>query len=259
VGWLWRRLENHDERRAGWLILGSLLAFVPLAATEPSPRVLGLPAMGISAGIALALEAGLRALLRKQWTARGTATVALALGLGCIHLIAAPIETGRLATQTVRDEAWYEKRLAAVKRLGRPVSTIVVVRANYPSTVLWTPFMLPMTPLQHWFVLSQTFNGVVAIRTAASSLDLTEGDGPLLPTGPRDFFRVTPPKDGEVVELPGVRATVVQVDDEGHPRSVHYEFDRDLDAPDVAWIIEGTSGFTEVTPPPVGMGVRLPP
>ena len=85
VGSLWRRSQDDGERRVGWLMLGSLLALVPIAATEPSPRVLGLPALGISATVALAVEFGLRALLRKEWTARATATIAMGLGLGCVH------------------------------------------------------------------------------------------------------------------------------------------------------------------------------
>jgi hypothetical protein len=259
IGSLWRRSQDQEERRAGWLMLGSLLALVPVAATEPSPRVLGLPALGISATIALAVKLGLRALLRKEWTPRATATIALGLGLGCVHLVVAPIEAHRLAARTVDDELWYEKRLGAVTRVGRAVSTIVVVRANYPSTVLWTPLMLRDRSLRHWLVLSQTLNGSVAVRNAPSSLDLIQEDGPVFGTGDRDFFRVIPPVAGEVVDLPGVRATVLRVDDDGRPKAVRYELAQDLDAPDVAWIIEGTSGFTAVTPPPVGMGVRLAP
>ena len=39
----------------------------------------------------------------------------------------------------------------------------------------------------------------------------------------------------------------------------HYEFDRNLANSDVAWIAEGRTGFVDVVPAPVGMGVRLAP
>ena len=65
---------------------------------------------------------------------------------------------------------------------------------------------------------------------------------------------------GDVVEIPGLRATVLRVDDQGGPMAVHYEFYRDLDSPEVAWLSEGRSGFADVDPrPPVGIGVRLAP
>ena len=77
--------------------------------------------------------------------------------------------------------------------------------------------------------------------------------------GPTDIFRTTPFRVGDVVEIAGLRATVNRIDEEGRPKVVHYDFDRNLDGPDVAWISEGRSGFSDVHPPPVGFGVRLAP
>ena len=119
--------------------------------------------------------------------------------------------------------------------------------------------MLRAAAPKHWWVLSQTFEQVTAIRTGPNSLDLIQDEGPLFATGPNDFFRTAPQVVGEFAELPGLDATVTRVDAEGRPKVVHFELDRDLDDPTVTWIVEGRSGFSEVVPPRVGFGVRLPP
>src|SRR5665213_1304108 len=77
------------------------------------------------------------------------------------------------------------------------------------------------------------------------------------PLGPTGIVRPSPFRVGDVVETAALRAEVLKVDEAGRPQAVHYEFNRDLDSPDVAWISEGRSGFGDVVPPPVGIGVRL--
>ena len=111
----------------------------------------------------------------------------------------------------------------------------------------------------HWRVLSQTFEQTVAIRTSPSSIEVSEEEGPLFPLGPADFFRTIPFKVGDVVEVDGMRASVLGVDDVGRPLALHYEFNRDLDSADVKWISAGRDGFSDVIPPPVGIKVRLAP
>jgi hypothetical protein len=154
------------------------------------------------------------------------------------------------------------KRLAlisAVRRPDRPAGTTLVLRARYPPTVLWAPFLLRADAPKHWWVLSQTFARTTAIRTSPTSIEVFEEEGPLFAIGPVDILRTIPFKVGDVVELVGMRATVLRVDEQGRPKAVRYEFDRDLDGPDVAWISEGKSGFSDVGPPPVGFGFRLAP
>jgi hypothetical protein len=256
----WARRVPSEWRAMAWLPIGSLFALCPLAATEPTRRILGIAALGVSSAVAVVVEMAWRTLEGKRWTPRAISALCCALILGYVHLARAPMEAHRLARQAVEDERWYERRLAAaVKRSDRPASTIIVMRANYPSTVLWTPFMLGEAAPEHWWVLTQTFEESTAIRTGPNSLDLIQEEGPLFATGPADMFRIAPPTVGEVVELPGLRATVTRVDADGRPKSVHFEFDRNLDDPEIAWIVEARSGFRPVVPPPVGFGVRMAP
>jgi hypothetical protein len=137
------------------------------------------------------------------------------------------------------------------------VDTTLVLRANYSTTVHWVPFLLRDNAPNHWCVLSQTYEQTVAVRTSPSSVDVREDVGALFPLGPTDFFRTIPFKVGDVVEVSGMRASVLEVDDVGRPLAVHYEFNRDLDSSDVKWISADRSGFSDVSPPPVGIGVRL--
>ena len=257
--WLARRGNSVSESFQGaWLASGSVLALLPLAATEPSRRILGIAALGVSGALALLVVKAVRAIriahsLTAVW-------LILAVGLiGYVHIVAAAVETRRLSRQAVEDETWSLDRFSIIRARDGSPDTTLVVRANYPDTVLWTPFALREHAPKRWRVLSQTFEQTVAIRNSSTSLDVIEEVGPLFSLGPADMFRTIPFAAGDVVDVAGMRATVLRVDPEGRPKAVRYEFDKDLDNHGVSWISEGTSGFGDVVPPAVGIGVRLAP
>ncbi len=178
--------------------------------------------------------------LRRPLRPWGLAPVIAVAMIGYVHLIAAPFEARRLSLQAVEEEIRSVAGFSMVRRPDGPPDTTLVLRANYPPTVLWTPFLLRGDAPNHWRVLSQTFEQTVAIRTSASSIEVSEEEGPLFPLGPTDFFRTIPFKVGDVVEVLGLNATVLRVDEEGRPKAVRYEVDhRSLDSPDIAWISEG--------------------
>lgn len=99
----------------------------------------------------------------------------------------------------------------------------------------------------------------MAIRRSPRSIEVATEKVPLFPLGPTGIVRTVPVSVGDVVQIPGLRATVLRVDEAGAPMTVRYDFDHDLDGSGVAWIAEGQSGFVDVVPPPVGIGVRLAP
>ncbi len=260
LGTTWNARRDAALHNSGgaWLASGSVLALLPLTATEPSRRILGVAALGVSGALGVLLEKWARGFKRplRPWALVGVAAVAM---IGYLHLIAAPLETRRLSIQAVQEEIRSVAAFSMVRRPNSPVETTLILRAKYPPTVLWTPFLLRGDAPNHWWVLSQTFEQTVAIRTSPSSIEVREEEGPLFPLGPTDFFRTIPFKIGDVVEVPGLRATVQRVDEAGRPLAMRYEFNRNLDSADVAWISEGRSGFSEVVPPAVGIGVRLAP
>jgi len=257
LGTIWNARRGALSGDGGaWLASGSVLALIPLTTTEPSRRILGVAVIGVSGALGVLIEKWARGFRRplRPWGLAGVIAVAL---IGYVHLIAAPLETRRLSRQAVEDEIRSVAEVSRVRRQHGPVDTTLVLRANYSTTVLWTPFALRRDAPNHWWVLSQTFEQTVAVRTSPSSIEVSEEEGPLFPAGPTDFFRTTPFHVGDMVEVPGLHATVLRVDETGRPLAVHYEFNRDLGSSDVAWISEGRSGIQRVVPPPVGIGVRL--
>jgi hypothetical protein len=257
VGTAWsaqRQQSGASPSSGSWLACGSVIALLPLAATEPSRRLLGVAALGVSGAVGVLLENGARRVRRPL---RLSAVVGVAAVAGLIHLVAAPLQTRRISLDAVDDQIEHLAQFNTVPHRARSVDTTLVVRAAYGLTVLSAPFLLREEAPKHWWVLSHTFEQTAAIRTSPSSLEVVQEKVPLFPLGPTGIVRTIPFSVGDVVQIPGLRATVLRIDDEGRPMAVRYEFDRDLDGPDVAWISEGRSGFSDVGPPPVGLGVRL--
>jgi hypothetical protein len=213
-------------------------------------------AIGVSGAIGVLLEKAVRHVGQPL---RHAALLGVAAVAAFIHLAAAPFQTRGLSQGAVEDQVENLARFSTVPSRARSVDTTLVVRANYGLTVLSAPYLLREEAPKHWWVLSHTFAQTVAIRTSPRSIEVFQENVPLFPIGPTGIVRTVPFAAGDVVQIPGLRATVLRVDEGGRPMAVRYEFDRDLDESDVAWISESRSGFVDVAPPAVGIGVRLAP
>lgn len=254
TAWSAQRGRTGPESDGLWLACGSVIALLPVAVTEPSRRLLGIVALGVSAAVGVLVEKAARRRLRLSGLFAISALAAF------IHLAAAPLQTRRLSLGAVDDQIQDLAQFATVPRPAPPPDTTLVVRATRGLTVLSAPFILRDEGPKHWRVLSHTFDQTAAVRRSPNSLELVQEHVPLFPIGATGIVRTVPFSVGDVVEVPGMRATVLRIDDEGRPMAVRYEFDRDLDSPEVAWISEGRSGFLPVDPrPSVGIGVRLAP
>lgn len=255
--WCAQRGHSGGDYAAGtWLACGSVLALLPLTVTEPSQRLLGVTALGVSGSVAVLLVDGVRrrGLSLPRVVLMGGAAVA-----GAIHLATAPFHTRGLSLETVEDMIEHLARFDTVPRDARSIDTTVVLRASGGLPVLSAPYLLRGEAPQRWRVLSHTFEQTTAVRVSARRIDVTLDSVPLFPIGRNGIVRTVPFKAGDVTEIAGLRATVLRVDQSGSPMAVRYDFDRDLDDPGVAWIAEGRSGFVSIIPPPVGFGVRLAP
>ena len=248
---------NGDWSGGAWLACGSVLALLPLAATEPTRRILAVAALGVSGALGVLIERGVRRV--RPLRASALADLAALLLIAYIHVVGALIETRRYSFEAVAEENLSVARLSALRRPSHQLETTLMLRANSFPTLFSTPFVLRDGSPRRWRVLSQTVEQIAAIRTSETSLDVAVENGSMFALGPTDIFRTTPFRVGDLVEIAGLRATVNRIDEEGRPTVVHYDFDRNLDGPDVAWISEGRSGFSDVRPPPVGFGVRLAP
>jgi hypothetical protein len=245
---------------AAWLLVGSVLAIVPVLAVIASARLLGVPMVGIGAVVALVLtEAWFPAHPPER---RGLAelTALVALGLALVHFVAAPFRglvNTRLASAvgTVMNSRidWARERAA-----GK--SEVVVLRAETIGTVLFTPSAMGDLDLP-WHVLSYKADHVLVLRTGERSLELVASPKPLFKMDTSEVFR---PNDGtlhvgDVVEVPGIKVTVLQLQKDGVPRRARFDFDRNLDDPSILWINETFAGFEEQPPPTKGQGQPLVP
>jgi hypothetical protein len=121
--------------------------------------------------------------------------------------------------------------------------------------------MLGEATPERWRVLSVGAGRALLLRTGERSLELVASPLPLFPMGPRDLFRDFDGslKAGDQVELGGMRAKVLQLDDQSMPRRLRFDFDTDLESPSILWLVEGLSGFREQKLPRTGYGEPIVP
>jgi hypothetical protein len=257
VAWAARRaiaaLPDGPRRDVRWLLVGSLVALVPVLAVVPSPRLLGANMIGTSAAVAAILEQSWFSGEARSKAAERAGLVALALGFA--HLVHGPATSWLVSRDFERTSRTFEasaKRVAA--RAGEVSKTeIFVMRGGGGSWFL--PFALApdFSPPARWRLLAQTGH-VLALRRDARTLDLVAAEGQgIYPGGAGNLFlsERTRVAEGQTYALPDGKITILRMNGD-MPRVVRLTADRDLDAYD--WIAEERSGFRDVAPPGVGFG-----
>ncbi len=256
-------LKPERRTRFVWLVAGSAIALLPVLSAGASMRLLGPAALGASAGIGLVIERALFGRSRQE-TGAGPANVVVslvALGLAVSHFAIVPEQAHAFTALAAQKEPEFDARMAWVRaRMTPEKSTIVVLRSVSPPTAFVAPFMLRDAAPARFRVLCQAYGRIAVVRSGPRTLDVTQdGNEPLVHFGVGNPVRAVPFQVGEVVEVPGMRVIVGQLDADGLPKKLHFEFDRDLDDPSFFWIQAGVSGFSEAFLPPVGYGMLLAP
>lgn len=256
------QLDDATRRTARWLLLGSILALLPVLAVVPSPRLLGASLLGVAAGVALLLDHAWFPVVPVERRGLAELTGLAALALGFAHFVHGPgiaWLTGwgyqRQSTAFVANAADLRKRCADMER-----DEVYVLRGMGGS--FFMPFALDPhgAPPPRWRILAHTGHAL-ALRRGARTLDLVVPRGQsVFPAGTGNLFRdrSAAMKVGETFSLSGLRATVLEVGAEG-PRVVRFELDRDIDAAPNAWITETAKGFVEAAVPGVGFGQPFDP
>jgi hypothetical protein len=256
-------LEAPSRNTVSWLLVGSLLAVLPVMGAVPSPRLLGVSAIGIAAAVAVVLDhAWFGAGSREDAGRSMERTQSLALAIGFAHLVHGPVSAW-LAARELRDSASsFEEHAGWLRaRLGDPARREVgIVRG---AAGMWfAPFALDprgVTPA-HWYLLAD-MGHVLALRKGPRTLELVAPkDGALYPVGARSLFRSldAPLVAGDIVAVPGMRVTIVESSERG-PRDAVFTFDRDLDDTPDAWITEDADAWRVVRLPKPGFGVPFDP
>jgi hypothetical protein len=268
LGYLIRRVRSRlpEDLKSTmlFLLIGSLLAMVPVASVVPAARLLGASAIGLSAIVAVLLE--------EAWfTARPDGVVprrekellgTVATLLGFAHLVHGPM-TAFLAAKQMRKTAvdfiahteWLRDKIKD------PTSTdVMVVRAG--GGMFFGPFAVDAEgrPPARWRTLSHTGHAMV-LRKSARSLEVVTPPGQgVFPVADGNLFRTPdrPLRVGDEVRVPGMRARSVALGTAG-PTRVRFDFDEDLESPEFVWTAEDAVGFHSVEMPNVGFGAPFDP
>jgi hypothetical protein len=252
------RDANEDERRnALWLLAGSLLALAPVVAVQASTRVLVVPMIGVCGVAGLVLD--------RVWfpdtpqPRRGVAELAglAALAIGFAQFVRAPLESLAIERAAAQAAASYDERVGWLREHLDPGArpTVMVLRGDSSEMLLAGPLLLRDKTPDRWRMLAFHSGRMLLLRTGTRTIEIVQSERPLFHVGPDDLFRRDGTlRPGDSVELPGMKATLLQADDHGAPKRVRFELDRDLDDLSVQWITEGVDGFREEKPPPVGYG-----
>jgi hypothetical protein len=245
---------------AAWLLLGSVLSIIPVLAVLASARLLGVPMVGIAAIVALVISEAWFPAQPPERRGLAELTAIVAVALAFIHFVDAPYHgftNTRLANAVGNI---MNSRIDWARHHTAGKSEVVVLRAETIGTVLFTPSTLGDMNLP-WHVLSYEADHVLVLRTGERSLELVASPKPIFKMDPGEVFR---PLDGTLhagdsVQVPGIKATVLQLDKDGMPRRARFDFDRNLDDPSILWIKETMAGFEEDPPPQKGQGEPITP
>ncbi len=255
-------LDDERRRTLSWLLLGSLLAIPPVLAVMPSPRLLGASMIGVAAVVGLLLD---RAWFPRgepdgSWASRVMPAAALALGFA--HLVHGPVTSFLIGRRFHRSAVDFRVYATALReRIGdTDDAEVFVLRAMGGSFFL--PFALNERgkPPLRFRILSHTGHVLVLGRDDHTFDLIVAPDQALFPSGFGSLFRNRRDKlsPGAIIDIPGVRATVLDVGRHG-PRAARFEVDHPLDAPSLVWITEGHKGFPEATLPSPGFGKPFDP
>lgn len=256
-------LEPRSRDAASWLLLGSMIALVPVLAVVPARRLLGVSMIGIAMVVALVIEHVWFPAEGEPNVSRGRAAgiaslAALALGFG--HLVHGPGTAFLQARQHQLDATDFQDRVGWLRgRAGEPAQARVgVVRGM--AGVFFAPFALDargVTP-ERWCVLAQAGH-VLALRRDALTLDLIATKGrSLYPIGERNLYRseAAPLRAGDKITVKGLQVTVLEVGEAG-PRSARFVFDEDPGA--LLWVSDMFDETKEVQLPNEGFGEPFDP
>jgi hypothetical protein len=250
-----RTLVGEERRRALWLFFGSLICLIPAVSVFASVRLLGVSMIGVSAIVALIID---RAWFPPEGVERRGAaelTELAALGLAFVHLVLAPLDTWLANRQSAQATYAFNERTSWVRDHAGGSTTILALRAE--SFLLSMPLMF--RDRVRWRLLTLGSPRSLVLRTGDRAIEMVSNPEPLMPNSLQINFRSELLRAGDVVDVPGMRVTILQLDSDGAPHRIRFEFDRDLDDPSMFWVAEGPTGFREQRPPSPGYAELVEP
>jgi hypothetical protein len=259
----WPHLSEDERRHCRWLAAGAGLSLLPLASSMPMSRLLLVPSLGASVLLSAVLLHAWRA-WKQGWRPRGVALAGAVLVL--FHLVLAPLSWPAM-TVAIRQLSAASEQLAqqAAGELdsSRLASQRVVVLGARDTLVgMYVPLFWALRgqPLpRSWWPLTLVQEPPLLTRTGPASFELEPAPGGhFLASELEQALRGPAHRldTGAVVQLEGMRVTVLAADAEG-PTRLGFEFEVPLEDPSLVFLRFEDKALRRFTPPPVGTRVAL--
>lgn len=261
-----RALSSPSRPRATFLVVGSLLALLPVASVVPSSRLLGVSMLGVAAAVGSVLEHAWFAGFENGGARAPRYAVNVALLLAFVHIVRGPV-LALVTAGAVRGRALafradadlLREKLAEGDADGRE-KRVVAVRAT--EEVFFLPFILSgqglhpppliaLTNAPHVLLLAKDEHSVEALGPHDRNL-IREGERSLF------FDDSTVMRRGNMFRVAGVRVVIDGVGADG-PTSARFIFDEDIASDDLAWVTTGSGGIRAIDPPRPGFGTPVDP
>jgi hypothetical protein len=245
------------------LVLGGLLALVPVAGSFPSTRLTLAAMFGFAPAIALALRqilVGLQAAAQRGLASFLPRYALLLLFVG-LQLIA-PLRINRqaevdglsMAREWVRG-AELDPHKVAGQRVFLLSSSEFISTVFFAYTWGYHGNPLPRSA----YPISMAPTALDIERTASNELELRALGGAFVASAAEEMFR-TPRKPiplGTVIAIDGMTIGVMRVQD-GKPQTLRARFEHPLEDPSYVFLVAKLEGLQRFTPPPLGETVRVP-
>ncbi len=239
--------------KARWLLLGGLVALLPVASTWPQYRLLGAPEIGVAAGLG--------AIGSDAMSNPGAIQRAMALVLAVVHLVLAPLSTDRdLADLGIHHFFRFSALTAPVP--ADPGTDVVLLETTQVFAMHYPPLVRRLERLstpRTWRVLSCTPEPVEVRRTGPAELELRSLGNGLLDDPQAGVYRdsvrgITTHDEFSPGDL---RVTILETGPAG-PTRARFELARSLDDPRLAVLVARPQGFVRISPPALGAAIVIP-
>ena len=248
--WLWPLLKA--DRTARFWALGMALSFIPLCAAFPMVRVLTFSGLGAFALLAMKL---------RPWFDGETAPTPFQrlLVFGHVHIAAVMLMLYPLMW------AGTISFLMPVHDLPGDVSPherLILVNSHdlVMGTVSLKPYVdgtvdEPLLPT----MLGSFLADLDVRRVDTRTLEVTATDGwHQLPLERLVRSHTRPFQSGAVISMKGYRVRLIDLTESGHPRTVHFEFDRPLEDTGYRWFVFEFGRLRVWAPPRLGESTFIP-
>ncbi len=254
-----RDLDETPRKNALWLLFGSMLSLIPLLAVAASARLIAAALVGVAPIVALVIDRAWYPAKASEERAGQLRFVAALLAF--FHFLHGPtwaflLTRGQhLAAVDFTERAhWLHERVGDTSQ-----ANVIVARAGWGS-VLFAPLAIDAhgRPPRMWRTLVPSGHALM-LRKDSRTIDLVIPHAAgFFPVTANDLFRdpAAPLRAGDVVEVTGMRATVIDLGEVG-PARLRFEFDRDANDPSLTWVIEVYDGYRDSPPPAIGFGKQL--